>query len=164
MSFLLTPVALLEGRKSVTRRLGWQRLTAGRTVDAVLKSQGRRPGEPLLRLAVIRVVDVRREPLHTITDDDVAREGFAGRDAAWFVRMFVAAHRAAGVAPDTIVTRIAFELLERTPDGEQLLADYAEGQRAGLVGEREPRGTRSPGWSLGWEVGDADRRAIAGYR
>lgn len=36
---------------------------------------GRRNGEPLVRLAEVEVVSVRRERLETITNDDIRREG-----------------------------------------------------------------------------------------
>jgi hypothetical protein len=76
---------------------------------------GLKRGEKLEQLAVIEVVDVRREPLDAITDDDVAREGFPGKDAAWFVAMF---RKAMGVGSLGIrdsktpeVTRIEFRLV-----------------------------------------------------
>jgi hypothetical protein len=37
---------------------------------------GRRKDEPLIRICEVEVVDVRRERLSAMTDDDVEREGF----------------------------------------------------------------------------------------
>jgi hypothetical protein len=39
------------------------------------KVMGRRPGEPLERIAAVQVTSVRREPLAAITAADVAAEG-----------------------------------------------------------------------------------------
>lgn len=44
-------------------------------------------GKPLVRLAVVKVVSVRREPLHAIDDEDVWREGF-NMPAHEFIEMF----------------------------------------------------------------------------
>lgn len=148
ISFHLTPIALLKGRKTVTRRLGWKNLRPGATIEAVLKSQGRRPGEPLVRLAMIEVKDVRREELARITKEDVAAEGFGDRSPAWFVEMFT---RNMGCTPDTIITRIEFALRERLPDGEQFLRDYSQGLVEGLA--NRPCSTLRPGWVLGWGEG-----------
>lgn len=86
ISFAETEAAIEDRSKTVTRRLGWLRLKKGERLQAVNKIRVR--GACLL--CVIEVVSVRRERLSAITDDDVAREGFPGRDAAWFIEMFLA--------------------------------------------------------------------------
>ena len=45
-------------------------------------------GEKVERLATIRIVDVRREPLWCITSDDVLREGFPLMTRREFITMF----------------------------------------------------------------------------
>lgn len=119
MSFGLTEVAMLEGSKTVTRRLGWLQAKPGDLLRPVRKCMGLRPGE---RITVLRdpimVLDVRREPLRRMTDDvdygfaECALEGFGDHpDYRWpsaFVAMFCAAHR--GCTPETVITRIAFDL------------------------------------------------------
>jgi hypothetical protein len=75
MSVAHTTDAVRDRRKTVTRRLGWTFLKAGDRLTLCRKVQGRKPGEPLERLAEVEVVDVRREPLFAITDADVDREG-----------------------------------------------------------------------------------------
>ena len=88
MSVALTEEAVLTRRKTVTRRLGWRFAKAGDRITLCRKVMGRRPSEPLVRLAEVEVVSVRRERLDHITRDDVAREGFPGDSPLWFVQFF----------------------------------------------------------------------------
>jgi len=50
MSFMLTTGALLEGRKMVTRRLGWWFLKPGDRLCAVERCMGLKAGERVRRL------------------------------------------------------------------------------------------------------------------
>jgi hypothetical protein len=117
MSFALTTSQIMEGTKTVTRRLGWLSLQAGQQLRPVRKCMGLRPGEHIQVLRdPLTVVDVRREPLRRMLDDleygftECALEGFGEhpdyRFPSAFVDMFCATHR--GCTPDTIVTRIEF--------------------------------------------------------
>lgn len=70
MSVAMTTDAVIERRKTVTRRKGWwldkngrRLLHEGDTLTLCRKVQGRKPGEPIERLAEVEIVDVRREPL-----------------------------------------------------------------------------------------------------
>ncbi len=63
MSVSLTERAVVERRKTVTRRLGWTFLKPGDRLTLCRKVMGRKPGEPLVRLADVEVVSVRRERL-----------------------------------------------------------------------------------------------------
>ena len=110
MSFAKTTSQVRDRTKTVTRRLGWQVLKPGDRVRAVEKVMGLRKGEKRVELAVIEVVSVRRERLDAITDEDVGREGFPGRDAGWFVRFF---SEAMAVPPWAEVTRIEFRYVDR---------------------------------------------------
>ena len=101
-----TSAALLAGEKTVTRRMGWAGLRAGTRLEAV---DNYRKASPRI-LGVLEVLNVRRERVDAITDDDVAREGFA-MSSAEFVRMYCEAFRC---EPGTCVTRIEFRLVERT--------------------------------------------------
>lgn len=117
MSFALTTDQIMEGTKTVTRRLGWLNLKQGDQIRPVRKCMGLRPGE---KLDVLRdpltVVSVRREPLQAMTDDpeygfaECRAEGFGNHpDYQWpseFVEMFCATHK--GCTPETVVTRIEF--------------------------------------------------------
>ncbi|MEY5100129.1 MAG: hypothetical protein RJA36_2848 [Pseudomonadota bacterium] len=117
MSFALTTPQIMEGTKTVTRRVGWLRLKPGDQLRPVRKCMGLRPGEKLdvLRDPLI-VVSVRREPLRAMTDDveygfrECELEGFGAHpDYRWpsaFVAMFCATHK--GCTPETTVTRIEF--------------------------------------------------------
>ena len=66
MSVALTEHAVRDRTKTVTHRLGWTFLKPGDRLTLCRKVQGRKPGEPLVRLAEVEVVDVRREPLSFI--------------------------------------------------------------------------------------------------
>lgn len=117
MSFALTTAQIMDGTKTVTRRLGWLHARPGQQVRPVRKCMGLRPGEKLdvLRDPLI-VVSVRREPLRAMTDDveygcrECDLEGFGAHpDYRWpsaFVAMFCATHK--GCTPETTVTRIEF--------------------------------------------------------
>ena len=76
MSVALTEAAVVERRKTVTRRLGWTFAKPGDRITLCRKVMGRRKGEPLVRLADVELVSVRRERLCEITPEDVKREGF----------------------------------------------------------------------------------------
>lgn len=106
MSVSLTEQAVVERRKTVTRRLGWLFIKPGDRLTLCRKVMGRKPGEPLVRLAEVEVVSVRREPLNAMTTEDVAREAVPGRERAsglgwalWFAETM-------GCHIDTEVTRI----------------------------------------------------------
>lgn len=117
MSFALTTDQIMEGTKTVTRRLGWIFLKPGDQVRPVRKCMGLRPGE---KLDVLRdpltVVGVRREPLRAMTDDvaygelECRLEGFGNhpeyKHPGSFLTMFCATHK--GCTPETVITRIEF--------------------------------------------------------
>lgn len=128
MSVALTEQAVRERRKTVTRRLGWWEDRRGRRLiqpgdrlTLVRKSMGRKPGEALVRLAEVEVVDVRRERLWDITDEDVVREGVdpdlfdehytdtGNPTAQAWVRWFC---DELDVEPDRVVTRIEWRYLD----------------------------------------------------
>lgn len=109
LSFSLTEEQFLTNAKDVTRRLGWATLQPGQRLMACRKCMGLKPGEKIVRLGVIEVVSVRREPLNRMTADaaygreEAIREGFPHMSGGEFVEMFC---RAMKGSPDTVVTRI----------------------------------------------------------
>lgn len=109
MSVSLTEDAVRERRKTVTRRKGWTFLRPGDRLTLCRKVMGRKPGEPLVRIAEVEVVSVRREPLVAITPEDVAREGFARMSPFDFVEFF---RRHMGGQAYQLVTRIEWRYLE----------------------------------------------------
>lgn len=118
MSVAFTEQAVVERRKTVTRRKRWLFLRVGDRLTLVRKAMGRRKGEPLVRLAEVEVIDVRREPLCWITAEDVALEGFPELTPAEFVdRFFVQAQR---MGASDMVTRIEWRYLDgdTEPRGE----------------------------------------------
>ena len=77
MSVAFTEQAVVERRKTVTRRRGWVFLTPGTRLTLCRKVMGRKPGEPLVRLAEVEVVSVIRCPLHMVqAPGELTAEGF----------------------------------------------------------------------------------------
>lgn len=123
MSVAMTTDAVIERRKTVSRRLNWwedkngrRLLNAGDTLTLCRKVQGRKPGEPIDRLAEVEVVSRRREPLIRLIEDrayglaEVEREGFPGMSPVDFVdRYFV---QAQGMSVHDVVTRIEWRYLD----------------------------------------------------
>jgi hypothetical protein len=115
MSVAFTEDAVRERRKTVTRRIGWKHVKVGDTLTLCRKVMGRRKGEPLVRIAEVEVIDVRRERLDRLTKlpmygtAEMKREGFPGMIPAAFIRRyFTDAQR---VQPDAEVTRIEWRYL-----------------------------------------------------
>jgi hypothetical protein len=112
MSFALTEAQILNRSKTVTRRMGWQFLKPGDRIQAVRKGMGLKKGEKVVKLAVLEVVNVRREPLHYLlvtgvtARREVNAEGFPNMTPTQFVEMFCAAN---GCGPDAEITRIEFK-------------------------------------------------------
>jgi hypothetical protein len=113
MSFSHTAPQILARSKTVTRRTGWRFLKRGDLVQAVEKARALAKGETVRKLAVLRVVDVRVEPLsRLVTDasyaeDELPREGFPCWSAPEFVEMFCRTHGLKTISADVI--RIEFE-------------------------------------------------------
>ena len=117
MSVAMTADAVIERRKTVTRRKGWwldkngrRLLRVGDHLTLCRKVQGRKPGEPIEKLAEVRVVECWREPLSLLLNDadaaerEVEREGFPGMDPHDFVNNYFVL--AQGMSPLDEVTRI----------------------------------------------------------
>lgn len=120
ISFMLTTDQIRSRSKTVTRRAGWNTLVPGQLLRGVEKCMGLKAGEKVKELAVIRVIDVRQEPLQALTDDldygiaECAKEGFGEHESlrwpAQFVEFFCGSHR--GCTAQTVVTRIEFEYVD----------------------------------------------------
>ncbi len=114
MSFMLTTTQFEDGSKDVTRRKGWLHLKPGDLFHGVRKAMGLKKGEKVERLngSLCRCISNDREPLDSITQEDVIREGFPGEDPAWFVKMYCT-HNGGG--PEQMCSRIEFEHVESEP-------------------------------------------------
>ena len=110
MSFYHTTEQFKNRSKTVTRRLDWQFLKPDDVVMGCIRCRGLKRGEKVEYLGLIRIVDVRRERLNEITDEDVIKEGFPNITCMEFVEFFIKEMRPAGgiVVP---VTRIEFEYM-----------------------------------------------------
>lgn len=114
MSFALTTQQIRERTKTVTRRLGWRTLRPGDLIQAVVKGMGLKPGESPEKLAILRVVNVERQPLNMMSlverygDREAIREGFPNLEGWQFVKMFCQ-HMKVPVYQE--VTRIEFRYI-----------------------------------------------------
>lgn len=110
MSVAFTEQAVVERRKTVTRRKGWVFLKPGDRLTLCRKVMGRKKGEPLVRLVDVEVVDVRREPLGDMPESDVTLEGFPEMSRVDFINRFFV--NAQGIFGDDLVTRIEWRYLD----------------------------------------------------
>ena len=108
MSFALTTQQFNNMTKTVTRRFGWEFLKPGDIICGVEKAMGLKKGEQIKRLGLIRIVDVRREPLCAITQEDVIKEGFPEWEPEHFIHMICSHY---GCAREAEITRIEFEYI-----------------------------------------------------
>lgn len=120
MSVAMTTQAVIERRKTVTRRKGWACLKPGDRLTLCRKVMGRKPGEPLVRIVDVEVVSVRRERLRALTDDldygcaEVRLEGMTSDDPGIFPSVFLDRYfvDAQGMSPDDEVTRIEWRYMD----------------------------------------------------
>ncbi|MDB6060901.1 MAG: hypothetical protein JWM78_1004 [Verrucomicrobiaceae bacterium] len=110
MAFSLTAEQIIDGTKTVTRRVGWNFLKSGDRIKAVRKSRGLKRGESLEVLRILEIISVSPEPLSAISQQEVRSEGFPDMTVAQFIDMFCATH--ANCTADTEVTRIEFIFLK----------------------------------------------------
>lgn len=110
MSVAFTEQAVRDRIKTVTRRKGWRFLKPGDRLSLVRKAMGRKPGEPVVRLAEVEVVAVNLERLRQITQEEVVLEGFPDMSREEFMRRFFVV--AQGMSINDFVTRIEFRYLE----------------------------------------------------
>lgn len=111
MAFSKTIPQMRAGVKTVTRRDGWENARPEEIVIAIEKGQGLKKGERQVVIRNILLVDVRRESLGAITEQDVLAEGFGDLTPAEFIEMF-------GKPADFVVTRIEFRHLFGTEPKE----------------------------------------------
>jgi hypothetical protein len=130
MAFSHTSAQVRERLKTVTRRVGWRFLKPNDLILAVEKARGLKKGEPVRALAVLRIVDVRVEPLSRLVhdaryaEDELPREGFPCWSRDDFIAEFLRTHRGTTLATD--VTRIEFEYVDAdysAPHGEESARD-----------------------------------------
>jgi hypothetical protein len=123
MSVAFTEQAVIERRKTVTRRKGWwldkhgrRLLVPGDRLTLCRKVMGRKAGEPLVRLAEVEVVDVCRQTLARLhesspwVESEMAAEGFPCLDGKEFVRRYFV--EAQGLTSWAMVTRIEWRYLD----------------------------------------------------
>lgn len=119
ISFALTTQQFRDQAKTVTRRLGWLKLKAGDELMGCVKCMGLKLGEKPERLGLIRVVDVRREPLAMLIMDEAygkaeaIKEGFPEMSGSEFYDMFMRHMAVKESFP--MITRIQFEYVNTKP-------------------------------------------------
>lgn len=115
ISFALTTPQFIDGSKDVTRRFGWLFAEDGDLLQAVEKSQGLGKGGKIKSLGLIRLVDVRREPLSRMITEpaygnlECRREGFPDMTPGDFIEFFCRTHKKC--TPETVITRMEFRKL-----------------------------------------------------
>ena len=109
MSVTLTEQQVIDRTKTVTRRKGWLFLKVGDRLTLCRKVMGRRKGDPLVRLAEVEVMSVRRERLQEMDADDVGREGFPDWSTFDFIEFFCDHMGGTGLQ---VVTRIEWRYLD----------------------------------------------------
>lgn len=88
ISFMLTEAQVRARAKGVTRRIGWRNAKPVQLLRGCRKCMGLKRGEQIEPLCIIRVTNVRFEPLRRLTDDleygfaEIALEGFANHPVA----------------------------------------------------------------------------------
>jgi hypothetical protein len=115
VSFALTTPQIINRTKTVTRRSGKRQYKPGQLIQAVNKAMGFKKGEHPVKLALLRVVSVRYEPLELITHEECILEGFPNDGPQWFIAMYCRANK---VKPTDLVQRIQFEYIEEPPDND----------------------------------------------
>ena len=115
ISFFKTTQQIIDRTKTVTRRNGWRFLRVGDRLCAVEKTQGLKAGEKIMKLGIIEVVELRWEPLNTITQKDVVLEGFPDKDPAWFIGLYLSMYPR--MRPADLVHRIEFSYVEGLAQG-----------------------------------------------
>ena len=73
MSFFKTTEQIRNSTKTVTRRLGWKFLIRRDRVMACVKCQGLKKGDKVEKIRPLLIIDVNREPLYKINNEDVLR-------------------------------------------------------------------------------------------
>lgn len=106
MSFAMTTEQAKEKTKDVTRRFAWWDLKEGDLVQQVVKAMGLKKGEKIENIHLIRIVSVEPEPLNSITQEDVVREGFPDWTPQQFVSFIM---RAYSCPADKMINRIEFK-------------------------------------------------------
>ena len=109
MSFMMTKDQLLDGSKTVTRRMGWKFLKLGDQVMACEKCRGLDKDGKIKRYGLIEIEQVWTEQLDEITRTEVLREGFPNMSVDEFIDYFIAGHKSC--KRDSIITRIQFRKL-----------------------------------------------------
>lgn len=115
ISFSLTTRQFRERTKTVTRRNGWKNLKPGTVLCGCEKCMGLKPGQKIVRLGLIRVLEATQEPLRALIDfpvygrQEAILEGFPEMSGEDFARMYI---RHQGGDLETKRTRIRYEYLD----------------------------------------------------
>lgn len=108
MSFSLTTAAYEDRSKTETMRLGWVFLKPGEAFMGILKGQGLKKGEKVVKLHASRCGSNTLARVDSVTKANRIAEGFPHLEPAEFVEMFCRHNRC---SPDRIINRIVFEHL-----------------------------------------------------
>lgn len=107
-----TADATVSGVKTVTRRLARPNSPCRWKTGRRARVYRQHPRTGAAPFGEVEIVSTRLEKLGDITDDDVAREGFPGRDRDWFIANFRSIHKT-DLPLDQPVWRIEYRWIER---------------------------------------------------
>ncbi|MCP3923020.1 MAG: ASCH domain-containing protein [Desulfobacterales bacterium] len=110
MSFSLTTHQIENKTKTVTRRLGWDKLNKGDLIIAVEKCMGLNKGERHVKICTIKILSNRKEPLSLdyINSKECSLEGFPEKTPQEFIKMFTT-HNDCKIGQE--VNRIEFDYI-----------------------------------------------------
>ena len=115
ISVALTIPQIKARTKRVTRRAGWDDVVVGELLQTCEKCQGLKPGQQLVKLEIIRITSIRREPLQRLIDDEAygraeaALEGFPGMSGREFASLFTKANQ---ISFHKVINRFEFEYVD----------------------------------------------------
>jgi hypothetical protein len=112
----LTIESVQDQSKTVSRRLGFQKLKIGDLLQPVRKCMGLKKGEAIERIGCpIKVLEIKREPLHKMLDypdyglSECIKEGLPRLSPREFVALLCKTYKIDTMQP---VTRIKWEYTE----------------------------------------------------
>jgi len=107
ISFAWTSKALVEGKKTVTRR-NWKRCRI--KVGDLVQAWDRLPTRGGKKIAIIKILDIKYEPLNCFPESDLEKEGWFAKTVEEFIQSYLQAYP--DMSGHDYVWRIEFELKE----------------------------------------------------
>lgn len=107
ISFAWTTEALIQGKKTVTRRMWKKRLVRK---DDMVQAYDKAPYHKGKCIAIIEIMSARHEPLYRVTDEEERKEGGLWGSGEQFIQSFLKAYP--GMKRSDNVWRIEFVIVK----------------------------------------------------